>query len=116
MRLARLRYLLGGAFDGGTELVVWTARRSGPLAVPDMPPCLDVEVVAYAEDGTFLDSWNMGLWAAEKMDLAALVPPEPFGWLEVITNEDTFLAVRYAADDRYSVGLEAWCLELPAQQ
>ena len=115
-RRHRLRYLLGGAFDGGTELVVWTARRNEPSAAPELQPFLDAEVVAYAEDGTWLDSWSLGLRAAEKLDLAALVPPEPFGWFEVTTSEDSFLAVRYDADDRYSVGLEGWCLELPAQQ
>lgn len=109
-----LRFLEGGGFDSGTELIVWTPRRltatSGTLAGETTPVVLDA--TAYEEPGASMGSRNLGTLPVQVLKVSDLGFDQPFGWLDLTTSEDSFMAVRYSAGGRYSVALQSVCLEL----
>ena len=48
--------------------------------------------------------------AAEVVKLSDLGLTNPFGWLEILTEQPTFVGLRLSAMGRFSVGLRSFCL------
>jgi len=113
-----LRFLEGGGFDSGTELIIWTSRQltptSGPYLSDETPVVVDAS--AWEEPGIFLGDRAVGTLPVQVVKVSDLALGESFGWLDVVTSEDSFIAVRYAADQRYSVGLTTVCLRLEEEK
>lgn len=115
-----LRYLSGGAFDGGTELIVWrnigsdTAGR--PSATPDGPAGggtgirLVAGASALSEAGLRVESRQIELRALDRVTVAELGLEEPFGALRIETAEAVYIGVRHSAESRYDVALQAYCV------
>jgi hypothetical protein len=113
----RTRHLVGGAFDGGTELLVWRdvpSTSSLPVACGSAPSWLPLssdDVEAWNETGqrTDLDRDAFPL-ATQRVPVAALDSPFPFGWLDLDLDlgdgepGQAWVMSILSAEGRFSVG------------
>ena len=109
--------LVGGAFDGGTELLVWRdvpSTSSLPVACGSAPSWLPLssdDVEAWNETGqrTDLDRDAFPL-ATQRVPVAALDSPFPFGWLDLDLDlgdgepGQAWVMSILSAEGRFSVG------------
>ena len=109
-----LRFLAGGGFDSGTELVIWNKREIKPSANPFFPEDKRsaTDAVFIKENGHPFDQRSMGLMPLEIVKVSELGLTSPFGWLDILTEDETIMTVRYSAANRYSVGLQTFCLPI----
>lgn len=108
-----LRYLSGGAFDGGTELIVWRETVGKPSETPDGPGTgirLVAGASALSEPGLRVESRQIELRALDRVTVSELGLAEPFGALRIETAEAVYIGVRHSAESRYDVALQAYCL------
>ena len=104
-----LRYLSGGGFDGGTEVVVWRETAGRPSASPEPDIRRPLDAAALSEPGLRVESRQLALLPLDKVTVSELGLSEPFGALRVETGDETFIAVRHNAGNRYSVAFQAYC-------
>lgn len=107
-----LRFMVGGAFSGGTQFVIWTPRQGQPSTDPLFPASSRVGAVsaAYDEAGRHMGSQSLDLLPLQMVDAGELGLTGPFGWLDLEVEMDSFITVRHSAENRFSVGLETFCL------
>lgn len=107
-----IRFLTDGPFDGGTELMFWTDRVGAPSTTPEMADMQKVraQAMVYDEAGHMMEQWDLKLMPLERVDIGALLPDQPFGWLDIVTDEDSFITGHFSASDRYSASIHAYCL------
>ena len=108
----RLRFLDGGVFDGGTKLIIWSPRVGQPS--PDAN-ALSVGTVLsvnafHKESGAEFDQRDLDLLPVQQLDVRDLLLAEPFGWLDLATDEKVYVGVRYTAGHRFSIAMQSWCL------
>ncbi|MEA2564434.1 MAG: hypothetical protein QOH06_5938 [Acidobacteriota bacterium] len=108
-----LRYLSGGGFDGGTEVIIWRETQGQPSANPQAGIKMQADATAFSEPGQPIENRQLALLPVEKVLVSDLGLQETFGALDVVTEEETFFAVQHTAENRYSVGLNTYCLPLP---
>ncbi len=108
-----LRFLSGG-FDAGTEIFIWTRRHGSPSVNGHYPDGnkVETEFRVYAEDGELIDVIVLGLLPLEVLRIGELGLPIEFGWIDIVTEDESFIAVRYGALGRFSVGLKTFCIPL----
>ncbi|HEX6899792.1 MAG TPA: hypothetical protein VF789_08765 [Thermoanaerobaculia bacterium] len=107
-----IRFLTGGPFDGGTELMFWTDRVGAPSDTPALADFRKVHAQAkvYSETGHLMEQWDLKLMPLERVNIADLLPDQPFGWLDIVTDEDSFITGHFSANDLYSASIHAYCL------
>ena len=111
-----LRFLTGGSFDGDTEILIWSGGAGQPAHSAYYPAedkaatALDV----FRQDGAALARRDLDVLPAAVVKVSELGVGADFGWLNLATAEDSFVAVRYAARERYGVDLQTFCLQ-PAE-
>ena len=106
-----LRFLSGTPFDGGTRVMVWTGKLGQPSASPSPGTVLSqADTTIFDESGTPRDSSHNSLLSAQSLTLADLGVRQPFGWLDLQTESEVFIAVQYGAASGLSLGLLAYCL------
>ncbi|MCP4656433.1 MAG: hypothetical protein GY856_13550 [bacterium] len=107
-----LRFLEGGGFDGGTELVIWTNRLNQPSDDPFFPEQkkITADILSYEESGEPLAHHSLDVLPLTVVRVSELALAEPFGWFDLITEDASFIAVRHSAQNRFRVGLETFCL------
>lgn len=107
-----LRFLDGGGFDSGTDVIIWTWRRTRPSDSPYFPSAqkINADVTAYNDDGDPIDQQALDLLPLEVVKVSELGLSDPFGWLDLLTKEKSFIAVRYTASNRFSAALQTVCL------
>jgi len=107
-----LRFLSGGAFDGGTKIVIWAGSAGEPSLDGRYPENHETAARAIFRDeaGNVLEERELGFMSVEVIEVSSLGLSEPFGWIELITEADTFIAVDYSAENRYSAALRPFCL------
>jgi hypothetical protein len=108
-----LRYLSGGGFDGGTEVIIWRENQGKPSSNADGGIKMMATATAFNEPGLPIENRELALLPVQKVLVSELGLQEPFGALDVETEEETFFAVQHSAENRYSVGLTTYCLPLP---
>ena len=109
-----LRFLSGAGFDGGTLLVIWTGRTGHPSATPGFPAGkVRTDAGFYDEKGHLADERRLETLPVELIKVADLDLSQPFGWVDLDLDEDAFIGVRYSSHNRYSVGLQSYCLPPP---
>lgn len=113
-----LFFLEGGGFDGGTEMLVWTGRRGQPSALRQSATQLpEVEFKALSPDGEPMETVRQGGLSVQAMSLDQLGIAAEFGSLDITALDlqaeesvPSFIAVRYTAENRFSVAFQSWCL------
>jgi hypothetical protein len=108
-----LRYLSGGGFDGGTEVIIWRENQGQPSANPEAGIKMQADATAFNEPGQPIENRQLALLPVQKVLVSELGLQEAFGALDIETEEETFFAVQHSAESRYSVGLTTYCLPLP---
>ena len=109
---AKVRFLVGGAFSGGTQLFF---VLDFPLGADSMMDPASVFGTAYREDGTVIN--NFEIFTDQftfEIDAGDLVTDENFGSLDITYGNDGaggFVTVEHKADNRYSVSLKQTCLD-----
>ncbi len=117
------RYLDGGPFSGGTDLVVWrdNRRATAPLTAcgtsPSWAPLGEMQLVFFDEEENPMEilRGNAFPLATQKvhMGTTALPAPHPFGWLMLdlwhqdSTHAQGWVSTIMTAGGRFSVGHEA---------
>jgi hypothetical protein len=112
-----VRFLDGGAFSDGTELVVWTGERwtPSPQPKPLYEETLKVRSLAYDEPGRFLGRRDLSLRPIQSVRASELALPEKFGWLEITTEKPSFIGVRFTeAAHHTSAALHSYCVNAAA--
>ncbi len=107
-----IRFLEGGVFDGGTELMIWTKRRGVPSSLSELPANQQIaaEFKIYDESGRLIDTVHLSLLPVQRLKIADLGLSEPFGWIDIVTDTASYITGHFSASDRYSSALHAWCL------
>ncbi|HEX3129697.1 MAG TPA: hypothetical protein VH394_20345 [Thermoanaerobaculia bacterium] len=107
-----LRYLSGGGFDGGTEVIIWRETVGKPSANAAAGPKMQADATAFDEPGQAIDNRELSLLPVEKVVVNELGLRKPFGSLDIVSEDDVLIAVQHTAENRYSVGLYTYCLPL----
>jgi hypothetical protein len=118
------RFLEGGAFSGGTALIVWRdvgTSEADPINCVSRPSWWPLEesfLTARDEAGEnpyFLSSTNVYYLATQRVEISDLAVPYDFGRLQLgladgpgLTNpRQAWVATVMSAEGRYSVGMDA---------
>ena len=113
-----LFFLEGGAFDGGTEIIVWNPGQGQPQTSADaVVEVAGLNRVVRDLDGEELFSDSQGLMATQTVTMKELINLAQAGSMELETTllggrtakVDSFIGIRYGAESRYSAALQAWC-------
>jgi hypothetical protein len=109
-----LRYLSGQAVSADTHVIIWTDRSVKPSKNP-YPESQKVAVngVAYNEAGQQIGNVDLHLLPLQVVSVEDLELLEPFGWLDLRSEEPTFIGVHYDSPDRDGAALQAYCLKEP---
>jgi len=115
--LHSLFFLEGGVFDGGTEVIVWNPGQGTPSAVAE--PVTDLaglKTLARDLQGNVIFEGSDGLLATQTLTLEEIAAAAGAGSLELRTVSgpsdqpvDSFIGIRYSAENRYSAALQSWC-------
>jgi hypothetical protein len=120
------RFITGGAFDGGTQLLVWRDGTGAVAPVPcgsspsRFPLGENLGVTIYDESGqpTFRHPTSYFDLAIQRVDIRAVIdPPAEFGWMQLIMttnvrNAQGWVGWVASAQGRFSAGLEASEIEV----
>ncbi|HEV8583240.1 MAG TPA: hypothetical protein VGX68_29585 [Thermoanaerobaculia bacterium] len=117
------RYMDGGPFSGGTDLVVWRDNRTASTvlgscgAKPSWAPLGEMQLVIFDEEENPKEivGGNSFPLATQKVHVgsAALAVPEPFGFLMIdlwhkdSTHAQGWVSITMSAEGRFSTGHEA---------
>jgi uncharacterized repeat protein (TIGR01451 family) len=119
------RYVSGGAFDGGTQLIVWRDAKVAnptPLGCGQEPARMEVGGTAFDEEenaSLIATSKTAAPWSTQKITLGGtdFPLPHPFGWLNIDLWHATsplfgnvaqgWVTTIMVAQQRYSVGMRA---------
>jgi len=113
-----LFFLEGGVFDGGTEIIVWNPGQGQPQASADaVVEVAGLNRVVRDLEGEVLFSDTQGLMATQTVTMEELINLARSGSMELETvgpvgsgrKVDSFIGIRYGAEQRYSAALQAWC-------
>jgi hypothetical protein len=111
----RMRFIEGGGFDGGTKLVVWSSKQLQPAPVANSATLRNLLSLSafHREPGEQFDERLLELLPVELISIGDLFMSEDFGWVDVASDEEIYVGVRYSANNRYAVTLQTWCLPEP---
>jgi hypothetical protein len=115
------RFMAGGAFSGGTKLIVWRDTRDPSTASlacgtqPGWAPLGEREILAHDEAASLSDLGATAIFdlATQRMDISAVPQPYVFGFLQLNLNltADTpaqaWVGVEASASGQFSVGFAA---------
>lgn len=117
------RYMNGGPFSGGTELIVWRDNRTAAAATatcgtaPAWAPLGEMQLVIFDEEEnpTEIIGGNAFPLTTQKVHVgdSALEVPEPFGFLMIdlwhgdSSHAQGWVSVIMSAEGRFSTGYEA---------
>ena len=115
------RFLNGGAFTGGTKLIVWRDNRSPDTSVqpcgttPDWVPIGERQIRAHDEaaHSTNLGQTSIFDLTTQRVDISAVPQPYTFGFLEMNLNTpantpaQAWVGVEASASGQFSVGFAA---------
>lgn len=107
-----IRFLSGAIFDAGTELMISTEQAGSPSATPNPAAAHMVRLTAelYAESGALFDQRHFDLMPFDRIKVSDLKLQQPFGWIELITEVDSFITGEYSANSKYGSAFHAYCL------
>jgi hypothetical protein len=117
------RYVNGGPFSGGTDLVVWRDNRQASVATqacgkpPSWSPLGEMQLVGFDEEENPSEVTNSNAFplTTQRVHVGSTAVPvsQPFGWLMLdlwhrdSTHAQAWVGVIMTAEGRFSVGQEA---------
>jgi hypothetical protein len=109
-----LRYLSGTELDAGTQVVIWTDRSGQPSKSP-YPESQKVAVdgIAYSEIGEVTDEVHLRLLPLQVVSVESLKLAEPFGWMDLKSEQPTFIGLHFDSPRRDGAALQAYCIKEP---
>jgi hypothetical protein len=118
-----VRYINGGAFSGGSDLVVWRDNRDTHVtpqacgSQPDWAPLGEMQLIAFDEEENPREVANSNAFplATQKVHVggASLPVVDPYGflmldlWHQDTTHAQAWVAVLMSAQGRFETGNEA---------
>ena len=107
-----LRFLAGQELSTDTEIVIWSDQvDQQPSSSPDRESRLTgAEAALFDSEGRFIGIQVLGLLPLQVLTAGELGVSEGTGWIDLLTDEDTYITVRYSSQDRFSAALQAFCL------
>ncbi|HEY0512750.1 MAG TPA: hypothetical protein VGH73_12645 [Thermoanaerobaculia bacterium] len=117
------RYVNGGSFSGGTDLVVWRDNRRASVATqacgktPDWSPLGEMQLVGFDEEENPSEFTNSNAFpmVTQKVHVGGTAIPvaKPYGWLMLdlwhkdSTHAQAWVGVIMTAEGRFSISNEA---------
>ena len=117
------RYVDGGTFSGGTDLVVWRDNRRAAVAptscdtAPNWSPLGEMQLVIFDEEENPREVGNSNAFplTTQKVHVGGATRPvaQPFGWMMLdlwhrdSTHAQAWVSVIMSAEGRFSTGNEA---------
>lgn len=107
-----IRFLSGGVFDAGTELMISTEQAASPSPTPNPAAAHKIHLTAefYDEAGALFDIRHLDVMPFERIKVSELKLQQPFGWVELVTDVDSFITGHFSATSIYSSAFHAYCL------
>ncbi|HBL26072.1 MAG TPA: hypothetical protein DD490_04470 [Acidobacteria bacterium] len=112
-----IRFLEGGPFTDGTELIIWTDKRWNPSPEPEplFEEGVKVRGLTYDEPGRFMGRYDLQLRPVQVLKVGALKLSEPFGWFDLTTEGPSFIGARYTESAQHtSSALHSYCVAAAA--
>src|SRR6266545_2688385 len=105
-----LRFLTSGAFDGGTQLVVWSATAVKPSSTSQPASWFRADTLAYDEAGVPLGGNRLSLLPVQVVSVSDLGLRQAAGWLDLQTETTSVVAAHYSSKVRFGVTMASYCL------
>ncbi|HEV8582732.1 MAG TPA: hypothetical protein VGX68_27000 [Thermoanaerobaculia bacterium] len=107
-----LRYLSSADLDADTQVIFWTDRAVQPSKNP-YPESRKVAIdgTAYNEEGKQIGGVHLRLLPLQIVAVESLKLLEPFGWLDLESEEPTFIGLHFDSIRRDGAALQAYCLK-----
>jgi hypothetical protein len=106
-----LRFISGTQFNAGTRVVVWTGKAGKPSASPAPGTFLSqADAMIFDEPGALRNGSHRQILPTQTLTLADLGVSQPFGWVDLQTDTEVFVASQYGASTGLSLGVLAYCL------
>ncbi len=107
-----VRFLNGSILTHGTQLLLWTERRWPPSPIPQpvAPWTVGTNMCVYDEPGRHVEDRGMDLLPVQVVEVDHLNLQPLFGWLDIVTDERSFITEHLHTMQEPSATLHAWCL------
>jgi len=105
-----LRFLTGGTFDGGTQVVVWSDLAGKPSSSSSPAGYVQADTLAYDDAGQPLGGNRLHLLPVQVVSVADLGLAQPSGSIDLQTEATSVVAVHYSSKNRFGVSLMSYCL------
>ncbi len=107
-----LRFLSGASINLDTEVIIWTDRSGSPskTSYPESQK-VGAEGIAYNEAGQPIGNPGLRLLPLQVVSVASLGLKEPFGWIDLRTEEPTFIGLHFDTLRKDGAALQAYCLK-----
>jgi hypothetical protein len=111
-----VRFLNAGILTHGTQLLFWTERQwpPSPKPKPVAPWMVGTGVCVYDEPGRHVEDRGMDLLPVQVVEVDHLDLQPRFGWLDIVTDERSFITEHLHIMQAPSATLHAWCLPVTA--
>jgi hypothetical protein len=107
-----LRFLSRSELEADTQVIIWTDRLGQPSKSP-YPESRKVAVdgSAYNEAGRQIGDVHLRLLPLQIVSVKSLALKEPFGWLDLRSEDPTFIGIHFDNNRRDGAALQAYCLK-----
>lgn len=106
-----IRFVNEGRLYEAAELIIWSGRRFQPSATPaPVGEKMKVTVGVYDQAGHHVQNCVRELIAVEPLHVCHLDITPPIGWLDVTTEDPTFILEHLHSTSQASAELHSYCL------
>jgi hypothetical protein len=106
-----VRFLNAGSLAHGTQLLIWTERHWLPSPTPHSPGIpVATDMAVFNEPGRHVEDRSLGLLPMQVVEVDDLDLLPYFGWLDIVTEEPSFITEHLHTTAMPSAALHAYCL------
>ena len=106
-----IRFVNQGELLEGTELIIWSGRRFQPSPTPDpIGAKVKVTLAVYDQEGNHVQDCYRAILAVDSLMVCHLDITPTIGWLDVTTDDESFIVAHMHSATDTSAALHAWCL------
>ena len=106
-----VRFVNEGRLYEGDELVIWTGRRfePSPTTTP-IGPKMKIDIAIYDQAGHHVQDCHRELIAVDSIEICHLDITPPIGWLDITTEDPSFILKHLHSISQASAELHSYCL------